>query len=96
MDDKGNVKLPHDDDDRSRTSSLKGETATSDEDAKDDGDDAASSATVDPIDMLTVKRLKDILRDQKLKVSGNKQELRDRLRAHVKTLTADGASDVVV
>lgn len=52
MDDKGNVKLPHDDDDRSRTSSLKGETATSDEDAKDDGDDAASSATVDPIDML--------------------------------------------
>jgi hypothetical protein len=37
----------------------------------------------DPIDMLTVKRLKEILRAQGLKVSGSKQELKDRLRGHV-------------
>ncbi len=37
----------------------------------------------DPIDLLTVKRLKEILKEQGLKVSGNKQELRDRLRSAV-------------
>lgn len=41
----------------------------------------------DPIDMLTVARLKEILREQKLKVSGSKQELRDRLRDHIQNLT---------
>ena len=41
---------------------------------------------VDPLDLLTVARLKEILREQKLKVSGTKQELRDRLRAHVDSL----------
>lgn len=38
---------------------------------------------VDPIDLLTVARLKEILRKENLKVSGAKQELRDRLRSHV-------------
>jgi len=41
---------------------------------------------VDPLDSLTVVKLKEILREQKLKVSGTKQELRDRLRAHVDSL----------
>ena len=41
---------------------------------------------VDPIDALTVAKLKDILRAEQLKVSGNKQELRDRLQAHTQLL----------
>eukprot|EP00581_Thalassiosira_minuscula_P017557 CAMPEP_0183715412 /NCGR_PEP_ID=MMETSP0737-20130205/9640_1 /TAXON_ID=385413 /ORGANISM="Thalassiosira miniscula, Strain CCMP1093" /LENGTH=227 /DNA_ID=CAMNT_0025944503 /DNA_START=8 /DNA_END=691 /DNA_ORIENTATION=- len=41
---------------------------------------------VDPIDMLTVARLKEILRAQGLKVGGTKQVLRDRLRNHVNDL----------
>ncbi len=40
----------------------------------------------DPIDDLTVKRLKEILKSQGLKVSGNKKELQDRLRAQVNSL----------
>ena len=40
----------------------------------------------DPISSLTVARLKEILREQGLKVSGNKQELRDRLKSHVNAL----------
>jgi hypothetical protein len=40
---------------------------------------------VDPIDLLTVARLKEILRADNLKVSGNKKELQDRLKAHIAT-----------
>mmetsp|Transcript_30033 Transcript_30033/g.63230 ORF Transcript_30033/g.63230 Transcript_30033/m.63230 type:complete len:492 (+) Transcript_30033:160-1635(+) len=40
----------------------------------------------DPIDILTVARLKEILRDQGLKVTGTKQVLRNRLRDHVNSL----------
>ncbi|KAL7470889.1 hypothetical protein ACHAXS_011170 [Conticribra weissflogii] len=40
----------------------------------------------DPIDILTVARLKEILRAQGLKVTGTKQVLRDRLRDHVTSL----------
>uniref|UniRef100_A0A7S4WF10 SAP domain-containing protein n=1 Tax=Ditylum brightwellii TaxID=49249 RepID=A0A7S4WF10_9STRA len=43
----------------------------------------------DPIDLLTVARLKEILREQKLKVSGTKQELRDRLRSHVNSMLTE-------
>jgi hypothetical protein len=43
-------------------------------------------ASNDPIDMLTVKRLKEILRSQGLKVSGSKRELRERLRGHVQSI----------
>ena len=50
-----------------------------------EGDDDASTA-VDPIDMLTVVKLKEILRAQGLKVSGTKQVLRDRLRNQVNVL----------
>lgn len=40
----------------------------------------------DPIDKLTVAKLKEILKAQGLKTSGTKQILRDRLRNHVDTL----------
>ena len=40
----------------------------------------------DPIDLLTVKRMKEILKSQGLKVSGNKKELQDRLRSRVNSL----------
>jgi len=40
----------------------------------------------DPIDALTVVKLKAILKKEKLKVSGNKQELRDRLKNHIKEI----------
>lgn len=40
----------------------------------------------DPIETLTVARLKEILKARGLKVSGNKKELQDRLRAEVTSL----------
>jgi len=40
----------------------------------------------DPIDSLTVVRLKEILREQGLKVSGTKAVLVDRLKSHVNSL----------
>eukprot|EP00521_Asterionellopsis_glacialis_P007954 CAMPEP_0195287324 /NCGR_PEP_ID=MMETSP0707-20130614/4433_1 /TAXON_ID=33640 /ORGANISM="Asterionellopsis glacialis, Strain CCMP134" /LENGTH=453 /DNA_ID=CAMNT_0040347071 /DNA_START=160 /DNA_END=1521 /DNA_ORIENTATION=+ len=47
----------------------------------------------DPIDLLTVKRLKEILREQGLKVSGNKKELQDRLRIHVQSKLKDNTNE---
>mmetsp|Transcript_12185 Transcript_12185/g.17756 ORF Transcript_12185/g.17756 Transcript_12185/m.17756 type:complete len:177 (+) Transcript_12185:1-531(+) len=43
----------------------------------------------DPIDLLTVTKLKEVLRKEGLKVSGNKQDLQERLKSHVK-LVVDG------
>ena len=40
----------------------------------------------DPISTLTVARLREILRSRGLKVSGNKKELQDRLRAEVQSM----------
>ena len=40
----------------------------------------------DPIDLLTVQRLKEILKSQGLKTTGNKAELQDRLRQQVNSL----------
>jgi len=40
----------------------------------------------DPIEQLTVQRLKEILRQQGLKVSGSKAELQERLRDHVNSM----------
>ncbi|KAL7540117.1 hypothetical protein ACHAXR_009875 [Thalassiosira sp. AJA248-18] len=54
-----------------------------------DEDLSSKEIPVDPIDLLTVARLKEILRAQGLKVSGTKQILRDRLRNHVNTLLQD-------
>jgi hypothetical protein len=40
----------------------------------------------DPVDKLTVSKLKDILRKEGLKVSGNKEELKTRLKDHVNSV----------
>ena len=48
----------------------------------------------DPIDTLTVARLREILKSRGLKVSGNKKELQARLRAEVQSmLQNDNLSD---
>ena len=47
----------------------------------------------DPIDTLTVARLKEVLRSNGLKVSGNKKELQERLRQHVQTMLEGGSSE---
>jgi len=52
-----------------------------------------NALVTDPIDMLTVAKLKDILKNNNLKVSGNKQELRERLRDHVKSLMNSNTSN---
>jgi hypothetical protein len=55
--------------------------------ASDDEEEPPDVMTAaDPIDLLTVKRLKDILRLQGLKVSGTKDELQNRLRTHVNSM----------
>merc|ERR1712183_412227 len=52
----------------------------------DENEKMPSGTLVDPIDTLTVARLKEILRAQKLKVSGTKKELQDRLKLHVQSM----------
>lgn len=47
----------------------------------------------DPIDSLTVVKLKEILKREGLKVSGKKQELRDRLKAHVRSILLEKKDD---
>ena len=47
---------------------------------------ARQKAASDPIETLTVSRLKEILRSRGLKVSGNKKELQERLRSEVQTM----------
>ena len=42
----------------------------------------------DPIDALTVNQLKEMCRDYKLKLTGNKDELKDRVRDHIMRLFA--------
>jgi hypothetical protein len=48
---------------------------------------------VDPIGALSVSRLKDILRSRGSKVSGNKKELQDRLRAEVNSMLKDNKNE---
>jgi hypothetical protein len=64
--------------------------ATSYHDTETKTENATTTTTTttatDPIDSLTVARLKEILREQNLKVSGTKQELQDRLRNHVQSV----------
>jgi len=57
-----------------------------DDEKKVDSQIKEETDAADPISGLTVARLKEILREQGLKVSGNKQELRDRLKSHVNAL----------
>jgi hypothetical protein len=47
---------------------------------------AAVASSADPIDALTVKRLKEILKSQGLSTTGNKDELQRRLRSQVNAL----------
>jgi len=51
-----------------------------------EGSGRSAGKFADPIDMLTVKRLKEILNEQGLKVSGSQKELQDRLRNEVNSL----------
>ncbi len=53
---------------------------------KEDEEEEVNTNESDPIDKLTVAKLKEILKAQNLKTSGTKQILRDRLRNHVDTL----------
>jgi len=62
--------------------SAKGTTSKK---TKKGADDTAAVAT-DPIDQLTVKRLREILKSQGLKVGGSKKELQERLRRQVNSL----------
>lgn len=59
------------------------QTASLDEDEKEEKQETKEG---DPIDSLTVVKLKEVLKAQGLKTSGTKQVLRDRLRKHVETL----------
>ena len=59
------------------------------EEEEEEGASATTKGAQDPIDLLTVSRLKEILREQGLTVSGTKQVLRDRLKDHVNTLMQD-------
>eukprot|EP00560_Eucampia_antarctica_P009610 CAMPEP_0197827942 /NCGR_PEP_ID=MMETSP1437-20131217/4613_1 /TAXON_ID=49252 ORGANISM="Eucampia antarctica, Strain CCMP1452" /NCGR_SAMPLE_ID=MMETSP1437 /ASSEMBLY_ACC=CAM_ASM_001096 /LENGTH=405 /DNA_ID=CAMNT_0043428979 /DNA_START=153 /DNA_END=1370 /DNA_ORIENTATION=+ len=68
-----------DDDSLNKQKSSDDEIETEEETSMPNENDTA----VDPIDLLTVVRLKEVLRKEKIKVSGSKQELRDRLRSHV-------------
>merc|ERR1711862_483973 len=64
-----------------KTSSSSSSTTTMDHNIEKD-----SSNNNDPIDNLTVSKLKSILKAQKLKVSGTKKELQQRLRLHVQSM----------
>jgi hypothetical protein len=46
-----------------------------------------SSDILGPIDLLTVNRLKEVLRQEGLKVSGSKAELQQRLKDHIREKT---------
>ena len=62
------------------------QTASLDEDDEDKKEEKQDTNEGDPIDSLTVVKLKEVLKAQGLKTSGTKQVLRDRLRKHVETL----------
>jgi hypothetical protein len=48
---------------------------------------------IDPISTLTVARLREILKERGLKVSGNKKELQERLRAEVQSMMMSNQND---
>ena len=83
------IDMPSGDDDGDEVDELDDAISKPTLDSKDtagDSDNESNGGNAkpsDPIDLLTVKRLKEILKEQNLKISGNKQELRDRLRSAV-------------
>jgi hypothetical protein len=60
---------------------------------KEDSDGKKKMEMKDPIDLLTVSKLKEILKREELKVSGNKKELQDRLKNHVKSVAKKNKND---
>jgi hypothetical protein len=81
---------------------IKSETNVSSEDAdkkkaekKKELQKQREDRAVDPIGTVTVSRLKDILRSRGLKVSGNKKELQDRLRAEVNSMLKDNKNETL-
>ena len=78
-----------------QTDTIKGSESFSElvneQDAEDENE--VDPNAKDPIDRLTVKKLKEILRQEGLKVSGNKLELQERLREHVQSLLEESASE---
>jgi len=73
---------------------------------KEQQQDDSSTSTVmdkkkisDPIDLLTVSKLKEVLKREGLKTSGTKKELQDRLKQHVRSVMKnkngnDNGSDI--
>ena len=63
-------------------------TSTEEQQQKNDHENEKMSSgnLVDPIDTLTVAKLKEVLKAQKLKVGGTKKELQDRLKLHVQSM----------
>jgi hypothetical protein len=67
--------------------------AFADQSAKlDKNSKSTTSDGSDPIDKLTVQRLKEILKSQGLKTTGNKRELQERLRVRVNELLQGGGA----
>ena len=60
---------------------------------KKDSDKPKKLEMKDPIDLLTVSKLKEVLRNNGLKVSGNKSELQARLKEHVKSVLEEKKDD---
>ena len=72
--------------DERKGSSEDTEESSEEEEEEEESTTSTSSKHQDPIDKLTVSKLKDILRKEGLKVSGNKKELQDRLKEHVSSI----------
>jgi hypothetical protein len=73
------------------------ETAKNRKKKKEQLEQERRNAASDPIEALTVARLKEVLRARGLKVSGNKKELQDRLKSEVQSmLTNDSGNDTTV
>eukprot|EP00536_Pseudo-nitzschia_multiseries_P014483 jgi/Psemu1/320665/estExt_fgenesh1_pm.C_7110004 len=81
------------------SSSTSTSTSTSDDSADEEEKTPKTKEGIpkdakDPIDTLTVAKLKEVLRARGLKVSGNKKELQERLRAEVRSmLESDNDND---
>lgn len=85
-----NVKFPHDGGAEVGDSSVELSLADSQDPP---ASTSFSNMETDPIKQLTVKRLKEILREQGLKVSGNKEELTNRLQAHIHSMMEESRDE---
>ena len=69
-----------------QTESTEAEVSTATEEKPSESAAEIPKDAKDPIDTLTVAKLKEVLRSRGLKVSGNKKELQERLRAEVQSM----------